>query len=191
MERLRQVVTDDMISNNPDLVGSGFFDPIAKGFSDVGNWIGSNILKPAVKVLPHIIEPLADAASFVAPELAPTIQIGEKIAKPLAEKAASQMTGSGAFGLGQMYANAILKEHPELRGKGTGLENFIEGMVNTASKVSIDDKALLPHVLFTGKGKRKPSWQQARAQAMKKIMKSRGVSLCEASKILKEENIKY
>ena len=179
MEKMGRAVADDLIENHPHLVGSGFFDDVAKGISSAGSWIGNNVLKPAVHVASKVAEPVADIASLVAPELAIPIQVGK-----LGVDVASKLTGNGAYGLGQMYGSAILKEHPEL--KGSGMNNFLEGMKQCATQQPA--KKLLPGVptpKHVGKGK------TSRAMLVKKIMKERGVSLPQASSIIKKENLKY
>ena len=179
MEKMGRVVADDLIENHPHLVGSGFFDDIAKGISSAGSWIGNNVIKPAVNVASKVAEPVADIASLVAPELAVPIQVGK-----LGVNVASKLTGNGAYGLGQMYGSAILKEHPELR--GSGMDNFIEGMKQCSTK--IPSKKILSGVAtpkHIGKGK-----ASSRALLVKKIMKERGVTLPQASSIIKKENLK-
>ena len=177
-ERIGRAVADDILKSNPHLVGSGFFDDLWSGIQDAGSWIGKNIINPVANVVQHVAEPVADIASVAFPEFAPEIQEAKTLVKPIA-KQVSDWTGSGTYGLGKMYGGALLKEHPELSDE-VAQKNFLDGFSNSFHKKDVK-----------GKGKHAPSKREARNTLVKKIMKERGVSLPQASKIVKTERLSY
>lgn len=97
----------------------------------------------------------------------------------------STLTGNGSYGLGQLYGSAIQKEHPELK-DSVATKNFVDGLHTVLNQTQ-----MLPPIKGKGKTRQACPIMKRRAAAVKKIMKERKVSLGQASRIVKEENIKY
>jgi hypothetical protein len=179
-ERVGRAIADDIVKTNPHLVGSGFFDDLWSGIQDAGNWIGKNIINPVANVVQTVAEPVADVASAAFPEFAPEIQEAKTLIKPMAKQVAD-WTGSGTYGLGKMYGGALLKEHPELNGSGVSQENFIQGLMEALRAVNKG----------SGKLHSTTSKRKARNELVKRVMGERNVSLPMASKIVKNEGLRY
>ena len=193
-------------------VVSAVADPIAKGIEFV-----APELAPAVEGVKNIVKPVAGALSSLtsnisddeSPVRTKSIVKKKRVILPSTPAKASAgiapktlannqtqpvpeymsaLTGNGSYGLGQMYGSAIQKEHPELNDSTAG-KNFMDGLhvvLNQTQK----NPSKTP---IAGKGKKRTACpaMQRRAKAVKKIMKERNVSLGQASRIVKAENIKY
>ncbi len=170
-EKLGRIYAEDMLQAEPHLVGSGFFDSLAKGFRTAGHWINDNVIKPVGHVVGKIVEPVADVASVVMPEFAPEIQLAKKGVKAITK-------GKGAMNdkhIGSLYGEAIMREHPDIN-----KHQFIQGFHQTWN---IPEKE---------KRKRRGSGRaSSRGHLIKTIMKERNVTLPQASRIIKQEGLKY
>ena len=171
-EKLGRIYAEDLVNNEPNLVGSGFFNNVATGFKKAGSWINDHVFKPVGKVASKIVEPIADVASMVLPEFAPEIQLAKTGIKAITKKKGKGKGVSDEM-LGQMYGGAIAKEHANISKKA-----FMKGFNQTWN--------------VKGAGKHlKSKAMSSRGELIKRIMKERGVTLPQASSIIKHEDLKY